>query len=158
MLNLLELYPDVIADKRLHIPESGNGLSDLLASLEQGSVSLVEAGTEQAAAPGSLAAHVHGSAAAAFSPARIRSGVIGSSVTLQTRDLDDGEHELRLCVATVDQGEGCTEAPIFVHNPTVDLDSFTLDLLGLEVTDVSVDGSPQQTLELSRTRPFNFDP
>ena len=35
--------------------DSIDGISDLLASLEQGSVSLVEAGTEQAAAPGSLA-------------------------------------------------------------------------------------------------------
>ena len=30
MLNLVEIYPEAIADKRLNIPESGNGLSDLL--------------------------------------------------------------------------------------------------------------------------------
>jgi endoglucanase len=30
MLNLLELFPDAIADNRLNIPESGNGISDLL--------------------------------------------------------------------------------------------------------------------------------
>lgn len=30
MMNLLEIYPDVIADERLNIPESGNGISDLL--------------------------------------------------------------------------------------------------------------------------------
>lgn len=30
MMNLLELYPEVIADERLNIPESGNGISDLL--------------------------------------------------------------------------------------------------------------------------------
>jgi endoglucanase len=30
MLNLVELFPDVVADKRLNIPESGNGISDLV--------------------------------------------------------------------------------------------------------------------------------
>ena len=30
ILNLVELYPEVIADGRLNIPESGNGISDLL--------------------------------------------------------------------------------------------------------------------------------
>ncbi|RPI42933.1 MAG: cellulase, partial [Bacteroidetes bacterium] len=30
MLNLLELYPEVIGDSRLNIPESGNGINDLL--------------------------------------------------------------------------------------------------------------------------------
>lgn len=30
MFNLLELYPDVITDGRLNIPESGNGISDLV--------------------------------------------------------------------------------------------------------------------------------
>lgn len=30
MLNLTELYPGIISDKRLNIPESGNGVSDLL--------------------------------------------------------------------------------------------------------------------------------
>ncbi len=30
MMNLLELYPEAIADERLNIPESGNGISDLL--------------------------------------------------------------------------------------------------------------------------------
>lgn len=30
MMNLLEIYPEVIADDRLNIPESGNGISDLL--------------------------------------------------------------------------------------------------------------------------------
>ena len=42
-----------------------DSLGALLESLEQGSISLVENGTAQPAAPGSLAAHVHGSAAAA---------------------------------------------------------------------------------------------
>ncbi|MCK4746469.1 MAG: glycoside hydrolase family 9 protein [Bacteroidales bacterium] len=30
MLNLLEIYPDVVKDAQLNIPESGNGISDLL--------------------------------------------------------------------------------------------------------------------------------
>ena len=34
MLNILEIYPDIIPDSKLNIPESGNGVSDLLDELK----------------------------------------------------------------------------------------------------------------------------